>query len=117
MTLSPFVPLAVDIPLCLPPVDQRLMGSEGVQRALELHYLPIFLGWNSFSTFGHQVGASAQDLRLGNRFFQRGYEASLKQRGHQEGGGHPARNVDFGWSSLWLPRAHVLAGVAGWRKG
>lgn len=54
-------------------------------------YLPIIFGWNGFSRFGHQVGASAQDLRLGNRFLVRGYrslgeDASLKLRNWQQEG-------------------------------
>lgn len=94
------------------------MWSLGVQGAWEL--LPVNHPWlNRFSRFGHQVGASAQDLRLGNRFLWRGYRSleRMPPRNWQEGGGHPARNMEFGWLRLQHPLLHELARVGGWREG
>ena len=70
LTLLPVL-LAVNIPPCPSPVDRRLMGGREGSLGVK-HYLPIFLGWKGSSRFGHQVGASAQDLGLGNRFHLRG---------------------------------------------
>lgn len=71
ITLALPVPLVVDIPLCPPPADHDCCGPREFREPWSC-YLPIIFGCNGFSRFGHQVGASAQDLRIGNRFLLRG---------------------------------------------
>lgn len=98
MTLTLLVPSAVDVPLCPPPIDPWLVGSEGFQGALELITPPANLSWlESFSRFDHQGGRLHRISELATGFFREVPEAwrgCLPETEEPAGWrGHPARSM------------------------
>lgn len=82
-------------------------GSFGVRQPANLPWL------ESFSRFGHQVGATVQNLCVGNRFLQRLLERvpPLKRRNQQEGSIHAGAWVLGG--PAFGDHMHLQESVAG----